>query len=58
MSNPQIGLISSQFISVQKFHAAEMLSDSTSATTYGTPLNLGKVLRQVQIQPTNNTVQA
>lgn len=58
MSNPTSNLTSSQFISVQKFHAAELLTDTLTGTTYGTPLNLGKILRQVQIKPTNNTVQA
>lgn len=58
MANPTAGLTSSQFISVQKFHAAEMTTDTTTTTTYNTPVDLGKILRQVHIQPTNNTVQA
>ena len=58
MANPATGLTSGQFISVQKFHVAEMTADSAESTTYATPINLGKVLRRVQITPTNNSVDA
>ena len=58
MANPATGLVSGQFISVQKFHAAKLLTDTAEATTYDTPLDFGKILRQVQITPTNNSVNA
>ena len=58
MANPATGLKSGQFISVQKMHVAKLLTDSTSGTTYDTPLNLGKILRSVQIAPSNSTVDA
>ena len=58
MATPTAGLVSGQFISVQKFHAAKMIDDSATATTYETPLNFGKILRQVQIKPSNSTVDA
>lgn len=57
-ANPTTGLASAQFISVQKAHLAELTSDTTTATTYGTPLDLGKILRRVKVTPTNSTVNA
>ena len=51
MATPATGLVSGQFISVQKFHVAKLISDSVNGSTYDTPLNLGKILRQVQIKP-------
>ena len=58
MANPATGQTSGQFISVQKFHAAKLLTDSATGTTYDTPLDFGKILRQVQIAPTNSSVNA
>ena len=58
MANPATGQTSGQFISVQKFHAAKLLTDSATGTTYDTPLDFGKILRQVQIAPTNSSVDA
>ena len=58
MATPATGLVSGQFISVQKFHAAKLLTDTATATTYDTPLDFGKILRQVQVAPTNNSVDA
>ena len=55
---PSTGLVSAQFISVQKFHLAEMTSETATTATYGTPVDLGKVLRRVKITPTNTTVDA
>ena len=58
MANPATGQTSGQFISVQKFHAAKLIDDNATATTYDAPLDFGKILRQVQIAPTNNSVDA
>ena len=58
MANPATGLTSEQFFSVQKFHAAEMLTDDLNGATYTEPVNLGTILRQVQIKPTTSSVTA
>ena len=57
-SNPTTGLKSAQFISVQKLHLAEITSETATTTTYGTPVDFGKVLRRVKITPQNSTVEA
>ena len=57
-ANPTTGLLSAQFISVQKLHLAEMTSDTSTTTTYGTPVDFGKVLRNVKVTPSNNTAEA
>lgn len=54
------GLVSSNFIGVQHLHVAKLLTDKggdTPETTYETPVDMGKVLISVQIQPTNNEAQ-
>ena len=57
-ANPTTGLSSAQFISVQKLHLAEMTSDTSSTTTDSTPVDFGKVLRNVKVTPSNNTAEA
>ena len=45
-------LMSGQFINVQKLHIAKMLTDEAGGTaTYETPINLGRILRKVDIKP-------
>ena len=45
-------LMSGQFINVQKLHIAKMLTDEPNGTaTYETPINLGRILRKVDIKP-------
>ena len=56
MAAPTSGQVSSQFIGISNLHVAEMLTDPAGGTaTYDTPLSLGKVLIQAQIQPQNAT---
>lgn len=55
MTAPSAGLTSGQFIGIQKLHVAEVLTDVPGGvTTYGSMLDLGKVLIQVQVEPVNN----
>ena len=55
MSAPSSGLTTGQFIGIQKLHVAEMLTDvANGSATYGTMLDLGKVLIEVQIEPATN----
>ena len=58
MSKPVSKKTSAQFISIQKMHVAKLLTDTAEGTTYDTPVDFGKILRQVDINPTNNTVEA
>lgn len=58
MSKPASKKSSAQFISIQKMHVAKLLTDTAEGTTYDTPIDFGKILRQVDINPTNNTVEA
>lgn len=58
MAAPSAGQVSSNFIGIQKLHVAELLTDASGGTTtYDTPLDLGKVLISVQIQPQNQEAQ-
>ena len=57
-TTPSSGLTSAQFIGVENFTAAELTSDTATTTSYGTPLNLGKVLRRVKVTPQSNTQDA
>lgn len=55
MATPTTGQTTGQFIGIQKLHVAEMLTDVPNGTaTYDTMLDMGKVLIEVQIEPTNN----
>ena len=58
MASPTSGQTTGQFIGISNLHVAAMLTDvSGGAATYDTPLDMGKVLIQVQIQPSNNQAQ-
>ena len=57
-ATPSSGLTSAQFIGVENFTAAELTSDTATTTSYGTPLNLGKILRRVKVTPQSNTQDA
>lgn len=58
MAAPTAGQTTGQFIGISNLHVAAMLTDvAGGAATYDTPLDMGKVLIQVQIQPSNNTAQ-
>ena len=51
-ANLASNLMSGQFINVQKLHIAKMLTDEPNGTaTYETPINLGRILRKVDIKP-------
>ena len=49
---PVSNLASGQFINVQRLHIAKLLTDPVNGTaTYEKPIDLGKVLRKVDIKP-------
>ncbi len=49
---PASNLASGQFINVQRLHIAKLLTDPANGTaTYEKPIDLGKVLRKVDIKP-------
>ena len=55
MAKPTGSLASGQFISIQKLHVAKMLTDEPGGTaTYETPVSLGKILRRIDIKPSNS----
>ena len=54
MAKPASKLASGQFINIQKLHVARLLTDTASATTYEEPIDMGKVLRSVDINPSNS----
>ena len=52
MSAPTSGQVSAQYIGVSNLTVAQQLTDvAGGSSTYDTPLSLGKVLIQVQLQP-------
>lgn len=55
MAKPANQLTSGQFINIQRLHVAKLLTDTAEKATYEEPIDLGKVLRSVDIKPTNNT---
>lgn len=55
MAKPESKLASGQFINIQKLHVAKMLTDTGTGATYEAPIDLGKVLRSVDIKPSTNT---
>lgn len=55
MAKPASKLASGQFINIQKLHVAKLLTDTASATTYEEPIDMGKVLRSVDISPANSS---
>lgn len=56
MAKPASNLVSGQFINIQKLHVAKLLTDAAGDTaTYEEPIDLGKVLRSVDIKPSTST---
>ena len=56
MAKPASNLVSGQFINIQKLHVAKLLTDTAGDTaTYEEPIDLGKVLRSVDIKPSTST---
>ena len=55
MAKPASRLASGQFINIQKLHVAKMLTDTAEGTTYEEPISLGKILRKVDIKPSNSS---
>ena len=56
MAKPASNLVSGQFINIQKLHVAKLLTDTAGgAATYEEPIDLGKVLRSVDIKPSTST---
>ena len=56
MAKPASNLVSGQFINIQKLHVAKLLTDTAGGTaTYEEPIDLGKVLRSVDIKPSTST---
>ena len=53
-TRPASRLTSGQFISIQRLHVAKLLADDTGGTTYDEPVHLGKVLRSIDIKPSNS----
>ena len=56
MAKPASKLASGQFINIQRLHVAKLLTDTAGGTaTYEEPIDLGKVLRSVDIKPSTST---
>ena len=56
MAKPASNLASGQFINIQKLHVAKLLTDTAGgAATYEEPIDLGKVLRSVDIKPSTSS---
>ncbi len=53
-TRPASRLASGQFINIQRLHVAKLLTDSTDGATYDEPVDLGKVLRSIDIKPSNS----
>ncbi len=55
---PTSRLVSGQFINVQRLHVAKLLTDEAGGeATYDTPVDLGKVLRSIDIKPSNSSAE-
>ena len=53
---PASRMVSGQFINIQRLHVAKLLTDEAgSEATYDTPIDLGKVLRSIDIKPSNSS---
>ena len=53
---PASRMVSGQFINIQRLHVAKLLTDEAGETaTYDTPIDLGKVLRSIDIKPSNSS---
>ena len=56
MAKPASNLASGQFINIQRLHVAKLLTDMVGGTaTYEEPIDLGKILRSVDIKPSTST---
>ena len=53
-TRPASRLVSGQFINIQRLHVAKLLTDGTDGATYDEPVDLGKVLRSIDIKPSNS----
>lgn len=57
-NTPASRLASGQFINIQRLHVAKLLTDEPGGVaTYDTPIDLGKVLRSIDIKPSNSTAE-
>lgn len=55
-TKPMSRLSSGQFINIQRLHVAKLLTDEAGGSaTYDTPVDLGKVLRSIDIKPSNSS---
>lgn len=55
-TKPVSRLSSGQFINIQRLHVAKLLTDEAGGSaTYDTPVDLGKVLRSIDIKPSNSS---
>ena len=55
---PTSRLVSGQFINVQRLHVAKLLTDEAGGeAAYDTPVDLGKVLRSIDIKPSNSSAE-
>ena len=55
---PASRMVSGQFINVQRLHVAKLLTDEAGGeATYDTPVDLGKVLRSIDIKPSNSSAE-
>ncbi len=53
---PASRMVSGQFINIQRLHVAKLLTDEAGETaSYDTPIDLGKVLRSIDIKPSNSS---
>ena len=55
-AKPASRMSSGQFINIQKLHVAKLLTDTAGGTTtYEEPIDFGKVLRSIDINPSNSS---
>ncbi len=55
---PASRMVSGQFINVQRLHVAKLLTDEAGGeAAYDTPVDLGKVLRSIDIKPSNSSAE-
>lgn len=57
-AKPASRMSSGQFISIQKLHVAKLMADVPGGeATYDTPVDFGKVLRSIDINPSTSTAE-
>ncbi len=55
-TKPASRMVSGQFINIQRLHVAKLLTDEVGSTaTYDTPVDMGRVLRSIDIKPSNSS---